>query len=155
MYSAGVCVTVFVLLSLQLSLLLATLNNVDFFSIALGCLDIFLSVQTYIWIYLSIFSLNVIDSYAYKLFSNNFLYMLFKKKTKHICCNVGKIKGTSLGLQIQLCPVHILETAAVINFCCLCYPSPPLFLLAFMDVRCYKEDICMTLQCCFCLLSLI
>lgn len=116
MYSVVVCVMLFILLSLQLSLLLATLNNFFFFH-CLGLLPgYFFSVQTCIWIYLSIFSLNLIDSCTYKLFSNNFLHMLFKKKT-HVCCDVGKIKGTSLGLQIQLCPVHILETATVIDFC--------------------------------------
>lgn len=67
-------------------------------------------------IYLSVFSLNLIDSCTCKVFSNSFLYMLLKKKA-YICCDVGKIKGTSLGLQIQFCPVHVFETAAVINFC--------------------------------------
>lgn len=65
-----------------------------FFSIAQDCcLDIFLSVQTYVCIYLSIFSLNLIDSCTCKVFSNSFLYMLLKKKKKKLTSVViGKLK---------------------------------------------------------------
>lgn len=107
------------------------------------------------------------DSYTYKFFTNSFLcpHVQLKKTNKlkttpswHFFHYLTEIKDTYLGLQNQLCAVHIFETVAVIIFKAFCFdcvtplstsPLPPLLFFFFFFywtyVRCYRENTCMIL----------